>query len=112
MVGPVSVLRRARYEIYIAWEPGRRSNFLLQSACTYMSGPMRKPPLWKRYIFSDNRIILYRTVAKSLFSEIMLHKIKIHHASNCIPFSKYCKIAILANVITVQAYNITVSEMP
>ena len=32
----------------------------------------------------------------------MLHTIEIQRVSNCIPFSKYCQIAILANVITVQ----------
>ena len=33
----------------------------------------------------------------------MPHAIKIQHSSNCIPFSKYCKVTILTNVITVQA---------
>ena len=32
--------------------------------------------------------------------------------NNCTPFSKYCKIIILGNVITVQVNNITVSKMP
>ena len=37
---------------------------------------------------------------------------KIQHASNFIPFSKYFKIAILAKVLNVQANNITVSKTP
>ena len=41
----------------------------------------------------------------------MPHTIKIQHASNCIQFSKYCTIAIIATVITVQVNNITVSKM-
>ena len=41
----------------------------------------------------------------------MPHIIKIQHASNCIPFSKYCKISILANGISMQVYNITLSEI-
>ena len=73
---------------------------------------MRKPPLWKNCTFSDYRIILYLTVLKtSIRSILMPHTIKIQHASNCIPFSKYCKIAILENGITVQVYNTTLSKM-
>ena len=42
----------------------------------------------------------------------MPHTIKAQPASNRIPFSEYCKIAILADVLTVQANNITVTPFP
>ena len=76
-----------------------------------MSGPMGKPPVWTNCKFSDERSILYRTVEHFLISKTMPDTLKIQHASNCIQFSKYWKIAILANIITVQAYNTTVSKM-
>ena len=76
-----------------------------------MSGPMGKTPLWKNCKFSDERRILSWTAEKCNISLIMPRKIKIQHVSNCIPFSKYCNIAILANVITEQANNTTVSKM-
>ena len=60
----------------------------------------------------DNNLTKNRTVEKFLISKIVPHTIKIQYASNCIPFSKYCKIVILANVITVQVNNITVNKMP
>ena len=73
---------------------------------------MGKPPLRKNCTFLDKGRLLYSTVEIFLISKIMPHTINIQHASNCIPFSKYCKIAILANVITGQANNITVCKMP
>ena len=40
----------------------------------------------------------------------MSHTIQIQNASTCNPFSKYCKIASLANILSVQANNITESK--
>ena len=54
-----------------------------------ISGSMWKPNLWKNCTFSDLRRILYRAFEKVHISKIMHHTIKIQHASNCIPFSKY-----------------------
>ena len=66
---------------------------------------MRKPPLWINY---TKRRILSCRVDKSLGNEIMYPTIIIQHARNSIQFSKYRKIVILINVITVQANKMTV----
>ena len=79
--------------------------YIIEDNISYMSGPAGKPHLWKYYIFSDKRIILYRTVDKFLLSKIMPRTIKIQHASISIPFSKYCKIAIQLKLVNSNSLN-------
>ena len=60
--------------------------------------------------------MFYLTYGKFLISMTMPHAMKMQHASSCIPFSNYHKIAIFANCLTMQANNITFnntfSKMP
>ena len=63
---------------------------------------MRKPPLWKTCIFLSRKLKL----------SLIPHTIKKQHTSNSFPHSKSCEIAFLANIVTVQANNITVGKMP
>ena len=66
-------------------------------ACLNMSRPMAKPHLW--HFFSAEFFI--GPLIKFLTSKIKPYTIIISHESNSIQFSKYCKIALLAHVITV-----------
>ena len=66
----------------------------------------------KLHIFRISTEFRIRQLKNPHYSKIRPHKIKIEHVSNCIPLSKYFKLIILANIITVQVNNITVSKMP